>query len=156
MATKNALTVIDKPQDLVLFQQGYVLEYQEQVGEITAKLEEAEEAAAVASALSLTTQKGRWDTKIAKLRGQLEVASQYLAFYQGGYLPLPRMPVTPVQHFYGDIPIEALRRMKKAKELGLFDEFAVVAPQVNRDPILVGVKRFTDDQEVHCFIAWWR
>ena len=152
----NALTVIDKPQDLALFQQGYVQEYSQEVAEITTKLEEAEEALSLASALALTSQAARWNTEIVRLKRQLEIANQYLGFYQNGFLPIPRMPTTEVQYFYEEIPVEALRRLKEAKELGLFDEFAIVQPQPKRDPILVGIKRFTDGQEVHCFLAWWR
>lgn len=155
MAT-NALTVIDKPQDLALFQQGYVQQYEQEVSEITAKLEEAKEALELAEGMSLHAQKSRWQTQVTNLEKKLEIASSYLSFYQGGFLPLPRMPLNDLKWTQSQIPVVALRRLKKAKELGLFDEFGIVEPQVNRDPILVGIKRFEDGQEVHCFIAWWR
>ena len=154
--TTLALTVIDDPQDLALFQQGYVQQYQEEVGEISAKLEEANEALELAEAVSLPRQKGYWQGEVTKLKKRLELASSYLSFYQNGFLPLPRMPVQSLQWSNTHMPVVALRRLKKAKGLELFDEFAIVEPQLNRDPILVGIKRFGDGQEVHCFIAWWR
>lgn len=156
MMTMNALTVIEKPQDLALFQQGYVEQYEEEVTELNAKLDEAREALELAGAMQLHNQIAKQQAQVSRLEKQLEAASAYLSFYRTGFLPLPRMPLTDLKWTHSEIPVVALRRLKKAKELGLFDEFGIVEPQVNRDPILVGIKRFEDGQEVHCFIAWWR
>lgn len=155
MAT-NALTVIDKPQDLALFQQGFVTQYQEEVDGLTAELGEAKEALALASEMVMNTQVRIWERKVTALEGQLDKASSRLIFYTQGFLPLPRMAAVPAEYAGTEMPASALKRLKVAKELGVFDEFRVVESQVNRDPILIGVKRFSDGEEVHCFIAWWR
>ncbi|GAI80903.1 unnamed protein product [marine sediment metagenome] len=152
----HALTVIDNPQHLALFQQGYVQQYQQEVDEITAKLEEAREALELAQEMSLPSQKTRWEREVVALETQLDKAKSHLVFYSQGFLPLPRMSTVPLQYAGTRIPAVALRRLKDAKDLEVFDDFQVVEAQVNRDPILVGIKRFPDGEEVHCFIAWWR
>ena len=152
----QALTVIDNPRDLALFQHGYVEQYQREVNNLSAELEEAQQAMSLADDMSLATQKSRWGVKVKTLQEQLEKAKTRLSFYSNSFLPLPRMQTADLKWAQTQIPLAALRRLKEAKELGVFDDFGIVEAQINRDPILIGIKRFPDGEEVQCFIAWWR
>jgi len=127
-----------------------------------ANLQDAEEcwqASIEVGIPSLTTRYKRMKTKIEKNIERLERKVQAL---EAGFLQIPRFDWATLEWSSERLNYSTLKRLKEAKEAGIFDEFGVVqdkytSPRQKRDPVLVGIIRGARyNQEEHFFIGTWK
>ncbi len=123
-------------------------------------LETTEECMGAAEELgikALITRHKRVKTQIEKEIAFLE--NRILAL-EAGYLPVPRFDYASIEWSSERMNYKTLKRLKEAKEAGIFDEFGVVQdkythPRRKRDPLLVGVLQGARGYEEHFFIGVW-
>ena len=121
--------------------------------------EECQQASIEVGIPSLTTRYKRMKNKIEKNIDRLERKVNAL---EAGFLQIPRFDWARLEWTSERLNYSTLRRLKEAKEAGIFDEFGVVQDQYtptrkNRDPILVGIIRGARyNHEEHFFIGTWK
>lgn len=124
-------------------------------------LQDAEECQRASSEIdipSLATRYKRMKTKIEKNIDRLDRKVKAL---EGGFLQIPRFDWATLEWSSERLNFNTLRRLKEAKEAGIFDEFGVVqdkytSTRKKRDPILVGVIFGGHGKEEHFFIGTWK
>lgn len=121
--------------------------------------EECQQASIEVGIPSLTTRYKRMKNKIEKNIDQLERKVKAL---EAGFLQIPRFDWATLEWSSERLNYSTLKRLKEAKEAGIFDDFGVVQdkytrPHRKRDPILIGIIRGARyNHEEHFFIGTWK
>lgn len=80
---------------------------------------------------------------------------------ESGYIQMPRFDYASIEWSSERMNFQTLKRLKDAKEAGIFDDFGVVQdkythPRRKRDPFLVGILHGRRGYEEHFFIGLWQ
>ena len=119
--------------------------------------QECLEAAEELEIKALISRHRRVKTRIEK---EIEFLKKRATALESGYLAIPRFDYASIEWSSERMNYQTLKRLKEAKEAGIFDEFGVVQdkytrPRSARDPFLVGILAGARNHEEHFFIGAW-
>ncbi|MBA7582365.1 hypothetical protein ES708_24293 [subsurface metagenome] len=145
---------------LVQFHSGLQDETGQQLDQARQDLQTTEECIVAAEELGIKALISRHKRVKTQIEKEIIFLENRLAALESGYLPVPRFDYASIEWSSEAMNYQTLRRLKEAKDAGIFDDFGVVQdkythPRRRRDPLLVGILRGRRGYEEHFFIGVW-
>lgn len=151
---------------LVEYHAGLIDQTKAELQQVGQDLETAKQCLSAAEELDIPNLVRRHKRVIAAIENERDFLGRRLVALEEGFLPIPRFDFAPIEWSGEMMNYKTLKRLKEAKDKGIFDQYGVVQdkydrPRHGRDPLLVGIVRSrgrmrgTNRHEEHFFIGAW-
>lgn len=145
---------------LVGYQADLIDKTKEEIEQASKDLATTKECLSAAEELGIKALTTRHKRVMTRIEREIEFLNKRLAALESGYLHIPRFDYASIEWSSERMNYPTLKRLKEAKDAGLFDDFGVVQdkythPRRSRDPLLVGILRGAYGAEEHFFIGVW-
>ena len=145
---------------LVKFHSGLQDQTKQQLDQARQDLQTTEECIVAAEELGIKALISRHKRVKNQIEKEIIFLENRLVALGAGYIPVPRFDYASIAWSSERMNYQTLRRLKEAKDAGIFDDFGVVQdkytrPRHGRDPLLVGILRGARGYEEHFFIGIW-
>lgn len=154
------LPIIESVLLLVQFHSGLQDETKQQLDQARQDLRTTEECIGAAEELGIKALISRHKRVKTQIEKEIIFLENRLTALERGFIPVPRFDYARIEWSSERMNYSTLRRLKEAKDAGIFDDFGVVQdkythPRRARDPLLVGILRGARGYEEHFFIGVW-
>jgi len=149
---------------LVEYHTGLIEQTRAELQKVSEDLETTTNCLSAAEELDITELVNRHKRTITSIKKEQEFLQRRLKVLEEGFLPFPRFDYASIEWSGEMMNYRTLKRLKEAKDKGLFDRFGVVQDKYTRprgrDPMLVGILtggrfRGSNSHEEHFFIGAW-
>ncbi len=149
---------------LVEYHTGLIDQTRTELQQVAQDLETTEKCRSAAEELDIPELLDRHKRTITRIKKEQDFLQRRLNALEEGFLPFPRFDYASIEWSGELMNYNTLKRLKEAKDKGLFDQFGVVQDKYSRpnqrDPMLVGIlqggrMRGTNRYEEHFFIGAW-
>jgi len=149
---------------LVEYHTGIIEQTRAELQQVSEDLETTTKCLSAAEELDIPELVNRHKRTITAIKKEQDFLQRRLDVLEEGFLPFPRFDYASIEWSGEMMNYRTLKRLKEAKDKGLFNRFGVVQDKYTRprqrDPILVGIltagrMRGSNSYEEHFFIGVW-
>ena len=145
---------------LVQFHSGLQDQTRQELDQTRQDLQTTEECIVAAEELGIKALIFRHKRVKNRIEKEIIFLENRLVALEAGYIPVPRFDYASIAWSSERMNYQTLKRLKEAKDAGIFEDFGVVQdkytrPRHGRDPLLVGILRGARGYEEHFFIGIW-
>ncbi len=149
---------------LVEYHTGVIEQTRTELQQVSQDLETTTTCLSAAEELEIPELTNRHRRTITAIKKEQDFLQRRLKALEEGFLPFPRFDYASIEWSGEMMNYNTLKRLKEAKDKGLFDQFGVVQDKYSRprqrDPMLVGILRGgrfrgANRHEEHFFIGAW-
>lgn len=149
---------------LVEYHTGLIEQTRAELHQVGEDLETTTKCLSAAEELDIHELVTRHKRTITSIKKEQDFLQRRLEVLEEGFLPFPRFDYASIEWSGEMMNYRTLKRLKEAKDKGLFDRFGVVQDKYTRprqrDPMLVGIltagrMRGSNSYEEHFFIGVW-